>query len=708
MPGFRTPGTAFATRRTRNSPFCGLYGTILAGRNAVHKSSVGNRQYASCAAGYPSPPVRAGSEDGRQDVTTWQRTVIGVAILLALVRISGVTEGLNRWLTDAHWRYHASHHPTPFPKDILVVAIDDKTVKHFGRLRYWSRARYAALLGRLGEARAVGLDVLFTEADDRDPKGDALLAKALRANGRTALACYEWSEPRPYSDDEGKRLLAAIERFPRSESGIGGLPVLNYLVIEPPVPVLMASAAATGTTIVNADADGVYRSPVMVKVAKGRALVPHIALAVACIAEGAPLEKALGPTGLSIGGREVPLQDGAIILEPIAKRGGGYLPGPGSRVPTISFVDALSMRPDEFRDKIVLVGETVTGTTDIRPNPLDNGLRGVELNAEILANLLHLPPVRPIPMGIEWALIIAGVAAPLVFYERLRPRTANLGSVGALIALVAAMEIAFWRFRLIPSWSPVMIGFFGATLMMAAQRYAQEEAVKQNLRRSFSVYVAPELVEAIVSNPGIARQEGARRRVVVLFADVRDFTPYCERHEPEFVVRQMREYLEEMTAAVDECGGVLDKYIGDEVMALFGPFLPKSANAGARAVRCAMEMQDRLERLNLRWARAEMPPFRIGIGIHAGDAIVGNIGASRRMQYTAIGDTVNLASRLQNLTKDLESEVLISRAVMDEAQENLRDSAEFIARGDVSVRGREQPVPVYEVRRAHSRQEDGK
>ena len=652
--------------------------------------------------------VSEGIEDGGLGVTTWQRAVIGVAVLLALVRISGVNDGLNRWLTDAHWRYHASRHPTPFPKDILVIAIDDKTVARFGRLRYWSRERYAELLDRLRLARAVGLDVLFTEPDDRDPAGDASLAKALRANGRTALACYTWSEPRPFSTDEDKMLLAAIRRFPRGGSDFGELPILQYQVIEPPIPTLTAAPAAIGATTVNADSDGVYRAPVMLRVTKDRALVPQITLAVACIAEDVPLEDVLGPTGLRLGGRTVPLQDGALILEPIAKRGGGYLPKPGSRVPTVSFVDALSMKPEAFADKIVLVGETVTGTADVRPNPLDEGLRGVELNAEILANLLYLPPVRPIPNGIEWILIIAGVAAPLAFYERLRPRLANVGALVVLIALIAAMEIAFWEFRLIPSWPPVLIGFFGATLMMAAMRYAQEEAVKQNLRRSFSVYVAPELVEAIVANPGIASQEGVRRRVAVLFADVRDFTPYCERHEPEFVVRQMREYLEEMTAAVDECGGVLDKYVGDEVMALFGPFLPKNANTSAQAVRCAMQMQDRLVRLNALWAKEGRPTFRVGIGIHAGDAIVGNIGASRRMQYTALGDTVNLASRLQNLTKDLEAQTLVSRAVIEEAEADLRGSVEFTAKGDVSVRGREQAVPVFEVRRRQAVQEDGR
>ena len=637
-------------------------------------------------------------------MTIWQRGVIGVAILLALVRISGITDGLNRWLTDAHWRWHASRHATAFPDGILVVAIDDKTVKAFGRLRYWSRGRYAVLLDRLREARAVGLDILITEADERDPEGDLRLARALRANGKTVLACYEWREPRPFSSTEQIGLHACLRRFPRATGRIPTLPAMAHQVLEPPVPALMESAAATGAASVNADPDGVYRSPVILKITQGGALIPNISLAVACVAEGIPLEKAVGPSGISFRGRRIPLEDGALALEPIAKRGATYLPGPGERVPTMSFVDALSKRPEEFRDKIVLIGETASGTADIRPNPLDNGLRGVELNAEILANLMYLKPVRPIPLGIEWGLIIAGVAGPLLLYERLRPRAANLGAVVVLIALMGAMETAFWELRMIPSWSPVIVGFFGATLLMAAQRYAQEEAVKQNLRRSFSVYVAPELVEAIVANPGIARQEGTRRRVAVLFSDVRGFTPYCERHEPEFVVRQMREYLEEMTAAVDESGGVLDKYIGDGVMALFGPFLPKTTNTGAQAVRCALEMLDRLEKLNARWSQMGMPPFRIGIGIHAGEAIVGNIGGTRRTQYTALGDTVNLASRLQELTKELKAEVVASREVKDESEKDLRELAEFVPRGDIAVRGRGRPVPVFEARRKRPEQ----
>jgi adenylate cyclase len=582
-----------------------------------------------------------------------------------------------------------------------VIAIDDRTIKEYGRLRYWSRDRYASLLDRLGQAKAVDLDILFTEADQKDPEGDAKLAQAIRKNGRTALACYEWREVRPFSNEVQSNLTAALKRFQKADRPFWPqeLPQVRPETLEMPIPSLVQSAAAMGFAGVNADSDGVYRNPILLKMTAEGRMLPHIALATACLAEKKSLGEVVTDRGLKLKGRIVPLVDGALMLQPIARRGGTFAAGIGEQVTTLSFVDAINSAPEEFAGKIVLVGETATGTADVRPNPLDSGLRGVELNAEILANLLYLPSVRPLPLTAQWILIIVAAGMPLWLYGRLNPHIANLGAIATFALLIGVMEIAFWGFRMIPSWSPVLIGLLGATLLMAVQRYAQEEALKRQLRRSFSSYVAPELVEAIVANPEIAQQEGTRRRVAVLFSDVRQFTAYCEQHSPEFVVRQIREYLDEMTAVVDQYNGVLDKYIGDGVMALFGPFLPEKVNLSALAVKCGLDMMDRLADLNERWAANEMPPYKIGIGIHEGEAIVGNIGAPRRMQYTAIGDTVNLASRLQVLTKDLQASFIISEDAKSSAQLDLGDDIDFISRGTVAVRNREQPVSVYEVRR---------
>jgi len=632
----------------------------------------------------------------------WHRGLIGTLLLLALAQVAGVTGGLNRWLTDTHWRWRAQWRPTPFPSDILVIGIDDKTVRQFGRLRYWSRSRYAQLLERLRLARAVGIDVLFTEPDMLDAQGDAALAKALRAQGRVALPLHQWKEARPFSGDEQEQIQALLRRCPPAAASLAGrLPVVFSQTLEPPIEGLRDAAGAIGYADVNADTDGVFRTPTLLKVTSDGVVLPHLSVAVACLAQGVSVADAVRelPAQLRLGERVVPLTNGAVWLQPIARRGGGFAAGVGQPVPTISFADALHAPPEQFEGKIVLVGETATGTSDIRPNPLDNSLRGVELNAEILANLLRLPTARPLNAMVQWLLITMVVGAPLCLFSTWSPARAISGAAAVFVLAWGILEGCFWQGYFVPSWSPVLVGFVGSTLLMGLQRLAQEEAAKRQLRQSFSMYVAPELVEEIVRNPDIVHEEGKRMNVVVLFSDVRNFTTYSEHNPPELVVRQMQEYLNEMTEAVDRHRGAVDKFVGDAVMALFNPFLPDADNMSASAVACALEMLERLQRLNEGWAQRSMPSFRIGIGIHAGEAVVGNIGSTRRLQYTALGDTVNLASRLQTATKELGAPLIVSDVVKEAAEPLLREVAEFVFRGAISVKGREQPVQVYEVKR---------
>ncbi len=633
-----------------------------------------------------------------------QRGVIGVLVLLAVARFTGLSSVVDTRLTDTHWRWSAQLRPVS-AGNVLIVAIDDKTVRSFGRLKYWSRSRYADLLGRLGQSRAVLLDILFTEPDRLVPAGDVRLAKALSANGRTVIPAYEWRETRPLSNAEISRLqaLKGFQIAPESlqEGPLPPLPSIPPLRLELPLPGLIGSAAAVGTAGVNSDPDGVYRAPVILKTADGR-FIPHVSLALACVASKIDLYKCLFSGGLNLNGRTIPLDNGALPLQPVFRSSRPLSKGVGVCPESISFVDALNKPPAFFKDRIVLIGETATGTADIRPNPLDPGLRGVELNAEILENLLFLPPVRVLSAGLGWLLVILAAGIPFLIYQRANPKAANMGAVLTLVGLLVMLEGLFWGMRIIPPWSTVLLAFAGATLLMAIQRYAQEEAMKRRIRESFSVYVAPEVVEEIVEDPEIAHQEGTRREVAVLFSDIRGFTTYCEQHPPEFVVAQMREYLDEMTATVDASGGVLDKYIGDAVMALFGPFLA-DGNKSALAVVCALSMVKRLEALNARWQAENRPQFKIGIGIHTGEAIVGNIGSARRMQYTALGDTVNLASRLESMTKETSATILVSESAKVEAEPALQGKVEFRQLGELEIRGREKSVAVYEVRMAEEK-----
>lgn len=630
----------------------------------------------------------------------WAKGLLGTLILLALVRFTALGDSLNRAITDAHWRARAGSAP-PFPPDIVVVGIDDRSVQKLGRLKYWSRARYAELLDRLSQARAVGLDLLFTEPDPYDPQGDQRLADAMKRHGRVVAPLYTWKETRPVSPEtqaQEKLLLSRLSPSPAA----GSLPFVYPSVLEPPIESVYRASAMPGYADVSSDPDGVYRRALLFRATEGGLVMPHLTTALAAVATGSDLRQLTSrlPDEVVFGPHRVPLEEGTLLLRPLARRGGGFLKGLGQPVPTVSFAAALRSKPEDWKDRIVLVGETATGTTDIRPNPLDAGLRGVELNAEILANLLHLPPVRPLPPAVDLGFILVAVALPLWLYSSFSAARATLLAVVFGLALVGLMEGGFWGLDLVPSWSPVLAALLGSTLLMGLQRLGQEEEQKRQIRDSFSLYVAPELVEEIVADPARARQEGTRQRVAVLFSDIRSFTSYSEQNPPELVVRQMGEYLNEMTAAVLKAGGVLDKFIGDAVMALYGPFHSGDINASARAVISGLDMLDRLDALNARWEAQGLPLFRIGIGIHVGEAIVGNIVTEHRQQFTALGDTVNLASRLQSATKDLHAVLIVSEDVKLEAETVLAKHVRFRDRGMLSVRNREQPVRVFEVTRA--------
>ena len=634
---------------------------------------------------------------------TWLAT-LGVVAVLLLSHLAGLTDGLDRWLSDQHWRWAVSHTPNPFD-DILVVAIDDRTLQStdaatgrpYGRLGDWSRERYARLLERLVEARVVGLDLLLIDPGP-DAAGDADLATAIRRHGRVVLPLSAWQDVRPWNDREAARVDQLLARITPSPEP-GAFVELPPHSIQPPLPSLVDAAAALGMVEAQADPDGLYRRVPLYRRVGDDLLVPHLAVAMAGVALGRPATSLLQRGRLHLGERELPLAEPAYVLQPVARRGGSHRDGRGYPVPTISFVDALESPPERFHNRYVLVGETATGSADLRPSALDPVLRGVELNAEILANLLALTPVRQLGPVLTVLLTILAISVPMMLYRWLPARTAEGGVLAVGLAGLAGLEALFWAGHQLPPWAPLLLAYAASSLVTALQRLAEEARLRQALRHQFSQYVAPEVVEAIVRNPELAAGEGRLEDVCVLYSDLRNFTAYTEAHEPELVVSQMRDYMDAMAASVHEHGGVLDKFIGDAVMALFGPFLAAPEEACPRALACALDMLERLDGLNEEWAALGKPAMTVGIGIHFGPAVVGNIGSVNRMQFTALGDTVNTSERLESLTKELGPRLLVSRAVRDRTADVFGAALRFGDRGEITVRNRRRPVWVYEVER---------
>jgi adenylate cyclase len=212
----------------------------------------------------------------------------------------------------------------------------------------------------------------------------------------------------------------------------------------------------------------------------------------------------------------------------------------------------------------------------------------------------------------------------------------------------------------------------------------------------FGRYVSPAVMEELLKNPDLAALGGQRRDVTILFADIRGFTSYSENKQPEEVVARLNSYLDEMTGVVFRHGGTLDKFLGDGLMAIFGAPLPLE-NHAVRAVACALDMQRAVSRLNDEWMSNGQKPLAIGIGINSGSVLVGNVGSQERMDYTVIGEDVNLASRLESLNKEYGTEIIISgrtRKMLVEA-----DTAGIILHdlGNVPVRGLAIQVQIYSV-----------
>ena len=232
-----------------------------------------------------------------------------------------------------------------------------------------------------------------------------------------------------------------------------------------------------------------------------------------------------------------------------------------------------------------------------------------------------------------------------------------------------------------------------AVFLLLAFLYNQRhEKEKQEIREAFQHYFSPQILDAILKQPELLRLGGQRREVTVLFSDIRSFTTVVERLAPQRLTELMQEYFNEMTDAVFATNGIVDKFIGDALMAFWGAPIEQPDQADL-AVRTAIDMTERLRRLQEKWGQSGLPVLDIGIGVNLGVATIGNFGSAKRFDYTVIGDTVNAASRLEALNKEHKSHIIISESTKSQ----LTIPIEYRDLGEVSVKGKEKPVHVFEV-----------
>ena len=467
-----------------------------------------------------------------------------------------------------------------------------------------------------------------------------------------------------------------------SRPGVAGL-------VEP-YQELAASGGSIGLVGVLPDRDGVLRRYVTYGQDKDGNYVYGLALAAVAKFKDVELPETPLPGG------DVPIGDDLVVKVANGQFMVNFRGPPGTHA-TLMARDILRGEEDfssKLEGKIVFIGVTDPSVEDAFPTPFSgtNRMAGVEFHAAAADTLLRGSFIRMTP-DYQVVLIVVALGLGAVALGRfVRPLLGVGGAAAILAALFGAWIGSFvWADYSLPITAPLIAVFFGYALSMT-DRVSVEQIEKRHARSMLSRYLPPAIVRQMLKDPVAAQLGGKRADLTVLFSDIRGFTTISERLAPEEVVALLNQYLTVMTEVIFRHGGTVDKFEGDAILAFFGA--PQShGDDSERAVWAAVEMRDHLVELESSWRELTQAPLSIGIAINTGQAMVGNIGSQRRMDYTVIGDAVNLASRLQDLTKEYGVSILISGST----HARVKHMCQVRALGIVEVRGRTQPVDLYEV-----------
>lgn len=573
--------------------------------------------------------------------------------------------------------------------------IDPKLVAEVRRLaaEYDADKQFAAAINRFG-AVVLGNFFLYTEADLRGLDEETLDTYA------NQLAFFSFPSVRPLRPASGKQdRLALIQNF----APYNLLPKGTEANVDILTSALGGDASSTGFFNVQPDPDGVVRRATLIT-PYGRSKDfsdwdVYASLDVQAVRAYLRLPNdqvvlEYGATGAYriLFGNEAEIRTDELGRAMINYRGPAYT------YPHYSIADVLKGRlpPGTFRDKIVLVGATATGIGDLRSTPF-GGLDypGVEIHANVIDNTLHQNFLRRGPKQALWdVVLILGFGIPMgIWMALVTPRWMWFG-LSLLVPFVAGNFWAFlhgwWLNFTVPGMT-----LAGNVLMVSLYRALVEEKEKRKVRTAFGQYLSPEVIRRLLVNPRLV--DPRKTEITVMFSDIRGFTTISEKLDAQELALFLNQYLSDMTRIVFDRQGTLDKYIGDAVMAFWGaPF--EEGDHAVKACETALDMMKRVGELQTQWKAEGKPPLEIGIGLNTGVASVGNMGSSLRYGYTALGDAVNLSSRLEGLNKEYGTHVLVAETTYVEA----KDAGLVFRELDlIQVKGKLQPVTIYELLGRH-------
>jgi adenylate cyclase len=559
---------------------------------------------------------------------------LGLALILSLSYYIGIFSSFQTKLADNLYGGR------PALNKIIILAIDDQSLQDIGRWP-WPRDVFSKAIQKLEQAKIVGIDVAFFE--NSEPAIDAQLGRVIKNAGNVVLA----AEYIDFSRDKDGRLAG------------------NKRLL--PVPAINDHKPGLGYINVLIDQDGITRS--LNQTIKGEL-------------------KSFSET----------------IYErywgkPFAAPSSHFLinfTGPPFSFETISFSSLVSGKktPDYFKNKIVLIGSTAPDLHDefMVPTSFGKAMPGVEVHANAIQTMISKKYLTPVSNTSVILLIFLFSCAIWLFLNLKINKIYLIPLDISFIAIYVFAAIKLFDSGMILNLIYIPLAIIITSIGQFGYLYYQEKKSKAEIMGAFGKYVSPLVIDQILQNPDELKLGGTKKRITVFFSDIRGFTSISEALTPEGLVNLLNEYLTVMTAIILDNHGLVDKYIGDAVMAFWGAPLPEEKQE-VLACQTSLKMIKVLRALNAVWEKKGLPRLEIGIGIHTGDAVVGNMGSQDRFDYTAMGDNINLGSRLEGLNKPYGTGIIISKNTC----EKISDQFSVRELDAVRVKGKHKPVVIFEL-----------
>lgn len=574
---------------------------------------------------------------------------------------------------------------TKLPENIKVILIDEASLQYMenssGRWP-WPRAVYKDIIEfiNLGQPRAIHFDILFSERETVNPEqtNDAILVQSTREANNVIHAIQL------LSDDNIPAQALPADIIHHSGTPVGSaLPDSIYRDYLAPFPALQQASYGVGVVNAKVDADGIYRST-RPYYRYADTLLPALSIAAARKLDSQRINRQFTPEQASSPQlvnfyAEVPAYSMSGIIESAKQLQQG------------SFEHML-IDPQVFADSYVFIGASAIGLHDLKQTPLSALAPGVFIHAAFLGNLLSGDRLYPVDWRILFLLLplLSLCVSGLVLFSRSMSLQLLVPLLMSGAYLLLATVLRYNNLQIALTTPLLSIGI--SWLAAYAYLFSAEERERKQIRQLFSRYVSPAALSVVLKQLDDVKSaaSGSRETISVLFADMRGFTSLSESLPAEDIVRILNHYFSMMTDIIFRHGGTVDKFIGDAIMATWGAPLPSDTHA-LDAVLCAISMQQALPNINQWLTQQDLPEISIGIGIHTGEAIMGSLGSQQKADFTVIGDTVNIASRLEGVCKLYHRTIVIS----DDSWQAVSGQIDCQLLDCIKVKGKDQALRIY-------------